>query len=117
MKKLKVFLVSLLTVVMAMFCLGACGQQGKYEAVSYKLLGATVDISGDDASYVELKSKNEAVVSITIASMTWEGTGTWEKGEEKNTVVITIDGVSHNATVEDGKMTLDMGVGSIIFEK
>ena len=117
MKKVKVFLVSLLTVALAMFSLASCVQPGKYEAESYKLGSLTMEISDDNASYVELKWNKDAVVSIQVASMTWEGTGTWKSGEDKNTIVITINDTEHTATVDGDELILDMGVGSIVFEK
>ena len=76
---------------------------------------------GEPTSYVELKSGNEAVISIHIDMLffekTIESTGTWEKGEEDKTVVITTDNGEYTVIVDGGTMTLDLGVAQLILEK
>ncbi len=117
MKKIKVFLVSLLTIVLAMFCLAGCGKTGKYVATAYKIGSTTTDLT-DSTSYVELKGDNVAVVSIDLKITKIEGEGTWKEGEEKNTVVITVSNVPYPVTIDGNTMTLDLGIaGSIILEK
>ena len=117
MKKVKVLLVGILTLVLSLFCLVGCFEQGKYEAVSYSLGSLSVEVDEDDDSYVELKGDDVAVVSISVGTLTWEGEGTCTKGEEKGTVVITISGIEHTATIDGSTMTLDLGIGSIKLEK
>lgn len=117
MKKIKTIVVSMLAALMALFCLVGCASTtGKYVATAYKAGALTLDLT-DSTSYVELKSGDEAVVSIDIVVGKLEGTGTWAKGEEKNTVVITVEGVEYTATVEDGKMTMSIFGTSLIFTK
>ena len=50
---------------------------------------------------------------------TWEGTGTWAADDEgkDNTIDITVEGVTWEATVDGGTLTLNVGLGSIVFEK
>ena len=120
MKKVRVLLVSLLTMLVALFCFVGCGQTGKYKAVSYKIGNATIEIEADDeaaASYVELKGDDVAVVNIKVATLSWEGTGTWEKAEEDKTVKITVGGITYTATIEGKQMTLNLIAGSIVLEK
>ena len=109
-------IVSMLAALMALFCLVGCGQTGKYVATAYKAGSLTLDLT-ESTSFVELKSGDEAVVSIDLGIGELEGTGTWAKGEEKNTVVITVDGIEYTATVEDGKMTMSIFGTSLIFTK
>ena len=102
MKKLKNLLVVLLAMIMCTFCLVACGEKGKYEAVSYTVAGFTKEVAEDDASYIELKKDNVAVVSIKVTdTLKWDGEGTWEKGED-GVITITVGVVKYNVTI-DGK--------------
>ena len=118
MKKVKAFFVSLLAVVMCLFCLVACGEKGKYEVVSYTVGGFKQEVSDDDSSYIELKSDDVAVVYIKFGTMSWEGEGTWAKDEDKDdTVNITVGGITYSATIDGDTMTLNMIVGSIVLEK
>ena len=116
MSKIKMAIVSMLVVLTALFCLVGCGQTGKYVATAYKMGGLTLDLT-DSTSYVELKGDDVAVVSIDLGLGKLDGTGTWTKGEEKNTVVVTVEGVEYTATVEDGKMTMEIFGTSLIFTK
>lgn len=116
MRKIKVFVVSVLTVLLAMFCLAGCGETGKYALTSCKVASAEINISEND-SYVELKSENVAVVSIDLAVGKLEGEGTWKKGAEKGAVVITLDGVDYNMTVADGNLTFEIFRAVLTFTK
>ena len=116
MRKIKMAIVSMLVVFTVLFCLVGCGQTGKYVATAYKAGSLTLDLT-DSTSYVELKGGDEAVVSIDLVVGKLEGTGTWAKGEEKNTVVVTVEGIEYTATVEDGKMTMNIFGTSLIFTK
>lgn len=116
MKKVKTFFVSLLAVMMVFFCFAGCGETGKYEAVSYNLGALSIDVAEDNGSYVELKGGDVAVVYIKVSSMSWEGEGTWKKGDD-GAVTITVSDVTYNATIDGKTMTLDMGIGSIKLEK
>ena len=117
MRKIKTIVVSMLAVLMALFCLVGCGTTGKYVATAYKVGSITTTLT-ESTSYVELKGDNVAVVSIDMKLGKIEGEGTWAKGEEKNTVVITVSGIPYTVTIDGNTMTLDMGfAGSIILEK
>lgn len=124
MKRVKLALVSLLMVIISLFCLAGCGYNGKYVASKIKMGNTTTTITveeGEPTSYVELKSGNEAVISIHIDMLffeqTIESTGTWKKGEEDKTVVITTDNGEYTVIVDGGTMTLDLGVAQLILEK
>lgn len=116
MKKLKVLLVGLLTIIMSLFCLTGCFEKGKYEAVSYTSGPVTLDVSSEDASYVELKSDDVAVVSINLDVMKLEGEGTWTKGEDGE-VIIKIGVAEYTATIDGKTMVLDMEIVKITLEK
>ena len=112
MKKVKLYLVSILTILMALFSFVGCGPVGKYTATAYKLGSASISIE-DSNSYIELKLDKSATIHIDIAGvMTVEDSGKWEKGEGKE-VKITTDSTTYTVTV-DGK-TLTFGV--IVFTK
>ena len=121
MKKVKVWLAAALTVILSLFCLAGCGKTGVYKVTAYKttVLGVTSTIEVEDSeSFVELKNDDTAKMSIDIAKIvTLEGEGTWKEGEEKNSYVITISDIDYNATIEDGVMTIDLKVASVVLEK
>lgn len=115
MKKVKLFLVSLLTVILSLFCLVGC-TTGKYKAVSYKIGPASVDITDEDnESYVELKGDNTAIVHVKVATISVDGTGTWEEKDDK--ISITIEGVTYSATEKDGVLTVNFLIGSVVLKK
>ena len=118
MKKMQALMVGILTIVLSFCCFASCAllKAGKYEAVSYKLGPISVDVSSDDASYIELKMDNTANASIKIASVTIEGTGTWEE-KEGDSITLTIEGKEYSATVKGGELVLSLVVGTITFKK
>ena len=118
MKKLKIFLVSLLTAILCLFCLASCGERGVYKVTAYEVGSSTIDVDSDStASYIELKRKDVAVVSLDIAGVaTIEGTGTWSEVSDDK-YKITVDGVSYEVTIHDDEMIVNLLVGKIILEK
>ena len=119
MKKVKMFLVSLLTAILCLFCLASCGERGVYRLTGYDPIGDDYrDIDSDaTASYIELQRKDVAVVSIDLAGIaTIEGTGTWTE-VSKNKYKISVDGLSYEVTIQDDTMILDVKIGKIILEK
>ena len=119
MKKVKIWLLTLLTVVMALFGLSACGETGVYKVTEYKVGMGSIDVDEDFTdSYIELKSGNKLVVSIDIANVaTLEGTGTWEKGEEKNSYILNIEGIEYPVKIVDEEMVITIAVVQIVLEK
>lgn len=103
MKKIKILLVSLLTVILSLFCLASCGETGKWEVTKYKV--GSVYIEVDDESYIEMKSDKTIVIAIKIGSATIEKEGTWAKGEEKGTYLLTFENSTEELTIEDDVMT------------
>ena len=121
MRKIKMFFVSLLAMMLALFCFASCGEVGKYNVVSFVVSNTETTLT-DNTSYVELKKDNVADVSITveipfIGEKTLAGEGTWEKGEEKNTYVITISGIEYDAVKDGKKLTINVFVIKFNFEK
>ena len=118
MKKMQALMVGILTIVLSFCCFASCAllKAGKYEAVSYKLGPVSLDVSSDDASYIELKMDKTANVSIKIASVTIDGEGTWEE-KEGDSITLTIEGKEYSATVKGGELVLSLVVGTITFKK
>lgn len=118
MKKVKIWLLTLLTVVMALFGLSACGETGVYKVSEYKVGIVSFDVDEDATdSYIELKSGNEVVLNISVERVSLEGTGTWEKGEEKNSYVLNVEGEKYPVTIDDGEMVITILGVQIILEK
>ena len=123
MKKIKILLVSLLTVILSLFCLASCGETGKWVAVKYAqktIMGSTeyVDIPEDNQSYIEMNKDNTIVIFIEINGISINKNGVWAKGEEEGAYLLTFDGSTEELTIEDGVMTYDAGaLGIIQFEK
>ncbi len=119
MKKVKIFLVSLLTAILCLFCFVSCGERGVYRLTGYDpIIGNDINIDSDStASYIELQRKDVAVVSLNLAGIaTIEGSGTWTE-VSKNKYKISVDGLSYDVTIQDDTMILDVKVGKIILEK
>lgn len=118
MKKAKIWLLTLLTVVMALFGLSACGKTGVYKVTEYKIGAFSYDVDEDTtSSYIELKSGNEVVVNVSVAGESLQGTGTWAKGEGKNSYILNVDGVEYPVTIQDDEMVITISVVKIILEK
>ncbi|MBE7085730.1 MAG: hypothetical protein E7366_01060 [Clostridiales bacterium] len=115
MKKFKLFLVAILTVIMSVFCLASCGASGTYKVTSYKAGPISIEVEEDNESYIKVKG-DEVTMSIKVGSVKLEGTGTCEKGED-NAYVLTIEGVKYNATIEKGVMTINLLGTELILEK
>ena len=124
MKKIKTIFVSLLAMLMVMVCFTSCFKTGKYEATALKVCSTTTELE-DNASFVELKMDNTAVVSInvkmnlliTTIDETIAGEGTWKDGEDEGTIVITIDDTNYTATIDGNTMILKFLVFDLILEK
>lgn len=116
MKKCKLFLITVLTVILSLFCFAGCFEQGKYE-IEEIVTGNTVKEVDNNLSYIELKKGNVAVVSIDLALLKVEGEGTWKKGDEKNQIIISIKGIDYTVVKESDTLTLDAGLAKLVFEK
>ncbi|MBQ8685962.1 MAG: hypothetical protein IJ514_07310 [Clostridia bacterium] len=117
MKRLKVFLVSVLAVLTMLLGFVGCGAKGVYRLESYEVAGFTKTVE-DSASYIELKSKDEVYVSIAIGDyITLEGDGTWTELEEDNKYQLEVKGVKYNVTIIDGEMIVDFLVVKAVLEK
>ena len=103
MKKVKLYLVSLLTILMALFSFVGCGPVGKYTATAYK--SGSISYAIEESNfYIELKQDKTAVINIEIPALLLtinDNNATWEKGEGKE-VKITTRNITYTATV-DGK--------------
>jgi Zn/Cd-binding protein ZinT len=124
MKKFKVFLVSLLTIVMSLFCFASCGVEGtyKFESLTVQLIGTTTIKVGDEYLGQEV---TEDFMTITLnkdntVSFSRDGEdsdGTWEKGEDGH-IIITVGGMEIDAVKDGKKLTFSYsGLGEIVLTK
>ena len=104
MKKMKIWIVSILTVILSLFCLASCGETGKWAVTKYK--AGPVSIDADSGSYIEMNFDKTIKIVIDIAGVSIEREGTWEKSkEEENTYILTFENTQEKLTIEDGVMT------------
>ncbi len=119
MKKMKVLLVGILTLIMSFMCFSGCAlfKVGKYKATSIEVLGVAQDISSEDAPYVDLKLGGTAVVFIKAGSVSYDGEYKWEEVGE-DTIKLSKDGEDgFELTVKDGELIFDFLLVKIVFEK
>ena len=120
MKKLKVFLVSVLAIITVLFAFVGCGLlglKGVYRVESYEIAGFSKEVE-ESASYIEFKSGNVVTLSLNVANvLTLQGDGTFSKGEEKDTYVIDFKGVKYPVKVVDGDIIVDFSVAKIVLDK
>lgn len=118
MKKIKLLIVSLLTVLMSLFCLASCATtEGTYKLSSWKLpvVGTEIVIDEESESYLSINLEKDGVVTVsgklvvagnTILDMTTPATGTWTKGDD-NAVEISAGILEVTATVKSGEMVFE----------
>ena len=126
MKKFKTLLVSALMVIMCLFALAGCANGTyKFQSIKVNTMGVSMTLNvGDslpgvgelteDFMVIELKGGKKAIVMSNGETKE----GTWEKGEEKGTIVITIEEESITF-VKDGKtlsFTME-GAGQVVLSK
>ena len=128
MKKLTAWIVTLLACI---FCFASCvATEGEYKLSKWTLnVGATeleIDVSSTESNFsVNLEEDGVVTVSgklayqgITYLDITTPQTGTWEKGEERNVIEISVGDVFNvTATVKNNKMTVKLIAGTLILEK
>lgn len=114
MKKVNVFLVSLLTLMLSLFCMSGCFKTGTYTATEYKLgsLSYEVDESGNT---IELKGDDVAVVSLDLGGVKIDNEGTWKKVDGE--YVLTVGGVEYDMEFDGKEMSVDFKIVTIIFSK
>ena len=126
MKKLKVFLVSVLAMLTVLFCFASCGMNGTYKATAFDPVALeAIDIESDEtASYIKFASGKSVEISINIDlplvdPIEIKGNGTWaEDAETKGKYVVTLEsGAKFKFTKVDGDIHLDVGFGVLILEK
>ncbi len=118
MKKMKVLLVGILTLIMSFMCFSGCAifKAGKYEATSLEVAGFSKELDAENPPYVELKLDGTAVVSIKADTLSYNGDYTWEEGD--GTIKIMKDGKEvFELTEEDGGLVLNLLSVKLIFEK
>lgn len=84
---------------------------GRYNLTSYEI--SNISMPTSQKSYIRLKGGYEAKVYIRETGRPIiNGTGTWEKGEDKDTYILKLDREEYTLTIEDGtmKMTTKDGV-------
>jgi hypothetical protein len=116
MKKLKVFLVSVLAMLVVLICFVGCGVKGVWRVESYEIGGFSKEVE-ESSSYIEFKGDNAVTLSISVGTLKFEGDGTWSKGEEKDTYVIDFNGAKYIVKMVDDDMIVDFKVGKIVLDK
>ena len=89
MKKISVFVVAIMTLLMSLFCFASCGEKGVYKMTSYQY-GDTVkmvDSTKEEFSYVELKKGNVATVDVNEALLIINVEGSWKR--DGDNIIIT----------------------------
>lgn len=120
MKKVKVLLVGILTLVLSLFCLVGCGVEGtyKFESLSVGALGFTKtyevgeEYNGEkltkDYFTLELKKDGTAVVGEDGSTFTCD----WAEDDGK--ITFKQNGITlYTATVDGNEMTLKFGDTSL----
>ena len=105
--------------------------EGEYKLSAWKLnVGATeteIKIDESSESYLSVNLEEDGVVTVsgklaynglTVLDITTPQTGTWEKGEERNIVEISVGNVFNvTATVKGNTMTVKLMAGTLILKK
>ena len=128
MKKLKVFLVSLLAMITALFCFAGCfgGVEGVYKVTDYRVGNMSFDVAESSTSYIEIKEDNVVVMDISVGNaLTIEETGALVEKEEKGEYEIQVKEenvtTSYKATLEDNVLIVEfpglLGTVTVIAEK
>ena len=125
MKKMKICLVGILTLMLSLFCFVACGVTGTYKFSYMEIAGVKYEAgseipmvgSFDEDSYVvTLESDGTAIVSTNMMGATQEVEGTWEEVDGK--VVIDMQGMKSEVEIDGGEMIIDAeGMGKIVLSK
>lgn len=121
MKKLKVFLVSLLAMLTVLFCFAGCfgNVAGVYKVTDYRVGGMHFDAPANNPSYIEITDDDKVEIDVSVGTvLSLETTGTWAEGEEKDTYIIeTEDGGSYKAYFKSGALIVEFGRVTVIAEK
>ena len=125
MKKIKVFLVSMLSVLTMLVCFVGCGPMGTYKATAFDPIALeAIDIESEEtASYIKFESGKKVVISINVDlplvdPIEIKGNGTWAETETKDKYEVTLENdAKFYFTKVDGDIHLDVGFGVLILEK
>lgn len=128
MKKIKLLTVSLVTVLLCLFCLAGCSMEGTYKLSKWKLpkIGTEIVIDKDSESNLSINLEKDGVVTVSgklvssgivLLDMTTPQTGTWEKGDN-GIVKISVGILQVEATVKGGEMVFEStGLGKLTLKK
>ncbi len=118
MKKTNAILVGILTLILSLFCLVGCGENGVYKVSEYKMGAVSVDVDETKTeSYIQLNSDKSVKMVLKVASVSLNGEGTWEAAEEKNTYKLSVDNIDYTVKIEKGEMTITVGGLDIVLVK
>lgn len=126
MKRMKICLVGILTLMLTLLCFAACGVAGTYKFKSITIMGVSYEAGSqvpgmgaieEDAYVVELNSDGTAVVTMNMFGQTDSSECAWE--EEDGKIIFKEGDVTvATATVEDGVMKLGLeGYATVVLEK
>ena len=132
MKKIKLLVISILTLLLGLFCFAGCAPvEGEYKLSTWKLnVGATeteIKIDKNSENYLSVNLEEDGVVTVsgklvynglTLLDITTPQTGTWEKGEDRDIVEISVGNVFNvTATVKKNTMTVKLVAGTLVLKK
>ena len=117
MKKIKVLLASVFTLLVCLFCFVGCGATGtyKFQSLTVEVLGfaKTYEVGQEyngetlEAGYMTLKLNSDGTAVITNGDDDTSFTCDWEKGEDGE-ITFKQNGVTlYKATVSGMEMTLE----------
>lgn len=112
MKKVSVFAVIILTLLMSLFCFTSCGEKGVYRLKTYKIGTSTTEMEwekvseGEEESYsfVELKKGNVARIEVMELFALLDVEGTWKR--DGDNIIITQVTKNTNGSETTTKYTL-----------
>ena len=120
MKKLKVFLVSLLAMLTVLFCFSGCfgGVAGVYKVTDYRVGGMHFDAPANNPSYIEIKDDNTVEIDVSVGSvLSLKETGTWVETEEKDKYRIETEYDAYEAYFKNGALVVEFDYVTVIAEK
>ncbi|MDR3072618.1 MAG: hypothetical protein LBU41_03920 [Clostridiales Family XIII bacterium] len=118
MKTKKIAVLVVVVMLVGVFALSACGSNEKDFVGTWTLksmVQADVDLAVEDFGITgEIVISDDGKFTLDIMGSTQSGT--W-KAKNATTVTLTLSGDDQDASVADGKLTLEQDATKLIFEK
>lgn len=127
MKKVKLWLATVVALVLGVCCLAACGSgvEGTYKFYSMTVEGQTLKAGesymgvinlSEEFFVLELKGDGTCVMKTAMADETVEGT--WKQdGEDENKIVVTSEDEAVTFTKNGNELSFDLEGNKIVLKK